>query len=180
MRDEDSFQLELGSIVARLGLKIFYLRTRVREISQQELADTLGVRQATLSNIERGLALPTVPLLVELSRFFDVTPTFLLDDARGVQPRATERWSARNGLVTSGMWIEAETKNAVRLSDGKLLCPVSAGEAFYDDEAKQRREESDADNLLKSLFRTRKRAEQNLAKALRAELEKHPRARRKA
>ena len=126
--------------MARIGLKIFYLRTRVRQLSQQKMADAIGIRQATLSNIEQGISQPTTPLLLELCKYFDVTPTYLVDDARGVQPLPSERWSQRNALVAVGMWIEAPRVDVVDLGDGNVLCPLLPKEAFYDEEAKAERE----------------------------------------
>ncbi len=37
--------------VARIGAKLYYLRTRERRLSQQQAADGLGIRQATLSHL---------------------------------------------------------------------------------------------------------------------------------
>ena len=169
--------------MARIGLKLFYLRTRVRKISQQELADTIGVRQATLSNIERGTSLPTCPLLLELSRFFDVTPTFLLDDERGVRPHASERWSQRDALVTTGMWVEVPIDQIVKLDANKAVCPLLPSESFYDDEAKQRRQDEAArvaKRAVAKLRQERTRDDLALAEALEGELAKHPQRRRRS
>ena len=121
--------------MARLGLKLFYLRTRERGLSQRQVADAVGVRQATLSHIEQGVSQPNSALLVQLCRFLDVTPTFLLDDERGILPRTAERWQNRDALVTTGDWIELPRDALAETPDGRLLCPIRAGEAFFDDEA---------------------------------------------
>lgn len=168
--------------MARLGLKIFYLRTRERSLSQQAVADAMGVRQATLSNIEQGVSLPSAPLLVELCRFYDVTPTFLLDEDRGVVPLATERWKLRDALVTVGMWVESGRDNLVELSDGKVLVPLKTGESFYDDEAMRTREEVSgrgSGTEMKKLMQGRVDDERLLMRALMGELRRHPRRRRK-
>lgn len=166
--------------MARLGLKVFYLRTREQKLSQQAVADAMNVRQATLSNIERGLSLPSVPLLVELSRFYDVTPTFLIDEERGVIPVASERWALRDALATVGMWVEAPRDSLVELPDGKLLCPLDSGEAFYDDDAKAVREQCGADGGYREVelhVETRRNEEEALVSTLDAELNTHPRRR---
>ncbi|HMQ21177.1 MAG TPA: helix-turn-helix transcriptional regulator [Planctomycetota bacterium] len=163
--------------MARLGLKIFYLRTRDQKLSQQELADRLGVRQATLSNIERGRMLPTLPLLIEFCRYFDVTPNYLLDEERGVEPLPTERWSMRNHLVTTDMWVEVKASEVRRLPDGKLLCPLLPGESFFDDEARERREADITRASVQELETERARKRRALEAALDAELEMPPRAR---
>lgn len=166
--------------MARIGLKVFYLRTRVRDISQQQLADDLGIRQATLSNIERGTSLPTMPLLLELCKYFDVTPTFLIDEERGVVPLPSDRWSLRNSLVTAGMWIEVPKRSLIDLGAGKVLCPLLPGEAFYDDEARQQRVKDKRVKVLEALYDARRSQERALVRALKGELQAHPQRRRRS
>ncbi|MCA8970890.1 MAG: helix-turn-helix transcriptional regulator [Planctomycetes bacterium] len=166
--------------MARLGLKVFFLRTRREQLSQQDLASKLGVRQATLSNIERGRMLPTLPLLLELCRFFDVSPNYMLDDDRGVEPRQTERWSMRNTLVTTGMWIEAPRDVLRNLHGDKVLCPLVPGEQFYDDEARVRREQADSRAAVERLEAARRRDSVELEELLDRELQLPPRARPRA
>lgn len=163
--------------MARLGLKIFYLRTRVRQVSQQQLADDLGVRQATLSNIERGSSQPTVPLVIELCKYFDVTPTYLIDDDHGLVPLPSDRWSVRDSLVTAGMWIEAPKKALLDVGKGKVLCPIVPGEAFYDDEARRQRQR-DREAELEALYESRRKQERSLVRVLQGELRAHPQRRR--
>ena len=103
--------------MASLGLKLFYLRTREKKLSQKDVAAQLGVRQATISNLEQENTAPHWALVVELCQFYDVTPTFLSDDARGVVPLPTERWGLRNALVTLGMSIEV-APDAIHELDG--------------------------------------------------------------
>ncbi len=164
--------------MASLGLKLFYLRTRERHLSQQEVADAIGVRQATLSHIEQGVSMPACSLLSELCKFFDVTPTFLIDDARGVVPLPTERWTVRNGLVTAGMWAEVPRELVVDLGGGRLLCPLLGDRAFFDDSAAEVRRESDEDALQAHLDQ-RNRQDRELERSLIEELKLHPRRRRK-
>ena len=159
--------------MARLGLKIFYLRTRERQMSQQALADALGIRQATVSQIEQGVAGPSCPLLLELCKFFDVTPTFLLEDERGVIPLPSERWSMRQALVTVGMWIEAPADAVLRTGDGKVLCPLLPGESFYDDEAMRVRVQQ-RDAVAANAKMDRRQEELHMARALQGELRAHP------
>jgi transcriptional regulator with XRE-family HTH domain len=166
--------------VARLGLKVFYLRTRERCLSQQAVADALGVRQATLSNIERGVSMPSAPLLLELCRFYDVTPTYLIDEARGVVPLVSERWSLRDALATVGMWVEASRDSIVELEDGKLLCPLESGETFYDEDARvvrQQNGQARARESMEALLEERRKQEEELIRILDEELQTHPRRR---
>ena len=159
--------------MTEIGLKVFYLRTRVRKTSQQKMADHLRVRQATLSNIERGRSQPTTSLLVEFCKYFDVTPTYLVDDERGIPPQPTDRWSLRDTVVTAGMWIEAPSDSLVRLDSDKVLCPLLPGEGFYDEEAKSEREHTSIDEV-RELYQARLKQERALTRELRKELQAHP------
>lgn len=164
--------------MARLGLKVFYLRTRERGLSQQAVADALGVRQATLSHIEQGQSQPSAALLVELCRYYDVTPTFLLDEERGVMPLLTERWRLRDALVTTGMWVEVAADSADPIDDQTLLCPMLPGSSFYDEEAAALRRRGAREELA-SRAKARQATEEQLAEELTQELRVHPRRRGK-
>lgn len=163
--------------MASLGLKLFYLRTREKKLSQREVAAQLGVRQATISHLEQGVTAPHWALIVDLCRFYDVTPTFLADESRGVVPRVTERWGLRNDLVTLGMWIESGGDAG---GDSQLL-RLDPGTAFYDEEAMSiRREFEDAASSKQSLEQhaaAQQAKDQGLEEALRTELTQHPRRR---
>ena len=167
--------------MTRIGLKIFYLRTREHQLSQQELSKELGIRQATLSHIEQGISLPGCTLLLQLCKRFDVTPTYLLDDERDLVPLPTERWGLRDALVTVGMWIEVPEDAVVETADGKLLCPLRPREAFYDQEAMELRAQkgkrSQGRAAVSRLRRRRRDASQELAIELKRELRTHPRRR---
>jgi transcriptional regulator with XRE-family HTH domain len=164
-------------------MKVFYLRTRERNLSQQAVADAMGVRQATLSNIERGQSMPSAALLVELCKFYDVTPTFLLDEERGVVPVTSERWSLRDALATVGMWVEASRDALVELPDGKVLCPLESGEEFYDEDARRVRQSNGhpaGRAEMDAHLDARREQETALEQVLERELRTHPRRRGRA
>ena len=167
--------------MASLGLKIYYLRTREKRLKQSEVAKTLGVRQGTLSYIENDITSPQLALLLSLSEFFDVTPTFLADPERGVVPRPTERWGLRNSLVTLGMFVEVSEESVVALGDGRRLCRIGAGDSFFDAEAAAARtahgREADAQRVLEEFDAARAAEERELEQALAQERERHPRRR---
>ena len=119
----------------RLHLKLFYLRTRYKREAQGVTARVLGGRPATMSHLEQGRSLPTLPMLMALSRHYDVSPTYLLDDERPIEPEARDRWSERNNLIARGHWLEVPDGAAIRTNDGVLLCPVMSGSRFYDSSA---------------------------------------------
>lgn len=164
-----------------LNLKLYYLRTREKQMSQQAVADALQVRQATLSHLERGQSSPTSALLLMLCHFYDVTPTWLLDDARDVPPLPSERWSRRNSLATAGMWIEVHRDELVELEHGRVLCPVTTTASTYDEHvASLRRAERDGvawQTKLAELTAQRSRQTEQLAADLAAEQNTHPRQR---
>ncbi|MCA8943873.1 MAG: helix-turn-helix transcriptional regulator [Planctomycetes bacterium] len=115
----------------RLHLKLFYLRTRFKREPQGVTAKKLGVRPATMSHLEQGRSLPTLPMLDALCRHYDVTPTYLLDDSRPIEPQVRDRWSEREAQISRGDWLEVPDGAALKTADGTLLCPVMGGARFY-------------------------------------------------
>jgi transcriptional regulator with XRE-family HTH domain len=158
----------------RLHLKLFYLRTRFKREPQGVTARILGVRPATMSHLEQGRSLPTLPMLMALSRHYDVTPTYLLDDERPIEPQARDRWSERNLLVARGHWLEVPDGAAIRTNDGVLLCPVMSGSRFYDSTAQAERilcqSKPDADRLEKNIGENEGRLDKDLEEILTREL----------
>ncbi len=55
-----------------LGLNIKHLR-KVRDLTQDQLADKIGINRAMIGSYEEGRAIPRIPLLRTLSHYFDVT-----------------------------------------------------------------------------------------------------------
>jgi transcriptional regulator with XRE-family HTH domain len=60
------------------------MKTRIKELrleknlTQQALAEHLGINQAALSKLECELSVPDASLLVDLSRFFHVSTDYIL------------------------------------------------------------------------------------------------------
>lgn len=60
------------------------MNTRIRELrlernlTQQTLAEHLGINQTSLSKIECGISIPDALLLIDLARFFHVTTDYIL------------------------------------------------------------------------------------------------------
>lgn len=167
--------------MARIGLKLYFLRTRERQLSQQQAADGLGVRQATLSHLEQGLSQPNFDLLGRLCRFYDVTPTFLIDEARSIRPRPTERWTTRDALVTVGMWIETPIAAIEDVGSENALCPLAPRQRFYDAEAadirRRFRRPNRADAALDDHQTALDATDVALEGEMEAELREHPRRR---
>ncbi|NNE28509.1 MAG: helix-turn-helix transcriptional regulator, partial [Saprospiraceae bacterium] len=55
-----------------------YLRKR-NKISQQKLADHLGIARSTLGDYERGKTEPNIEMLLNMSKYFDVTVDALIN-----------------------------------------------------------------------------------------------------
>ena len=123
----------------RLHLKLFYLRTRHKREAQGVTAKTLGVRPATMSHLEQGRSLPTLGMLLALCKHYDITPSYLLDDERPIEPGPADRWTGRNASVAPGAWVEVPQGAVVKTNDGMLLCPVMQGARAYDSSAQAQR-----------------------------------------
>ena len=115
----------------RLHLKLFYLRTRVKREAQGVTAKTLGVRPATMSHLEQGRSLPTLPMLLALCKHYDVTPTYLLDDERPIEPQARDRWSGRDEVIARGSWLEVADGATVTTNDGARLVAVELNQEVF-------------------------------------------------
>lgn len=122
-----------------LHLKLFYLRTRVKREAQGITAKTLGVRPATMSHLEQGRSLPTLPMLLALCKHYDVTPTYLLDDERPIEPNSRDRWAERDNVVARGSWLEVADGAIVTTHDGVRLAAVQPGARHYDATAQAQR-----------------------------------------
>ena len=123
----------------RLHLKLFFLRTRLKREAQGVTAKILGVRPATMSHLEQGRSVPTLQMLTALCKHYDVTPTYLLDDERPIDPSTRDRWSERDSLVARGNWLEVPEGAMVTTHDGVRLAAVQPGARFYDASAQAQR-----------------------------------------
>ena len=166
----------------RLHLKLFYLRTRVKREPQGVTAKILGVRPATMSHLEQGRSLPTLPMLLALCKHYDVVPTYLLDDDRPIAPGLRDRWTERANLLTRGNWLDVPDGSWVTTNDGIKLCPVLQGARFYDAVAQAQRmtcaNGDQARQLEESIQSARRDTDKDLEERLKRELmgQRKPRA----
>lgn len=158
--------------MARLALKLFYLRSRVKRISQREAAENLDVRQAMISQLERDRVKPSLALLRRICEFYDVSADYLLDEDRGLAVEAPDRWRDRNARVVAGMWIEVPRTSIIEIkASDQLLVPLLPGQAFYDEDAKEVRiRDARATATLRKLSKQRQREAAQLEEQLETEL----------
>ena len=88
------------------------LRLRRREgLSQEALADALGVSRQAVGRWEQGTALPDGAKLLPCARYFGVSADWLLDEARGWEDQTEQpsteapasgdrKWYLAGGIVT--------------------------------------------------------------------------------
>ena len=158
----------------RLHQKLFFLRTRYKREPQGVTAKTLGVRPATMSHLEQGRSLPTLPMLLALSKHYDVTPAYLLDDDRPIEPQPRDRMSEQKNVLCRGDWLEVPEGAAIKTADSYMLCPVMGGAHFYDSTAQAQRmlcqNREDAERLQSSLNQIEKTRDAELEDLLTKEL----------
>ncbi len=130
----------------KLGLKLFFLRTRERRISQTRMARDLGIRQATVSNLEQGLSSPGLALLKALSEYFGVSADYLIRDEIPCRPLPIHRLDNLGHLAAPAQYLEVPSSALHRLPQGTWLVALMAGTPAYDEEAARRRtQESEVD-----------------------------------
>lgn len=93
----------------KLSNKILNLR-KEKGLSQEELAEKIGVSRQAVSRWEGGAAQPDAANLLQLSRLFQVTADYLLDDDRereeapALDPHAKTKRKERIAGVQSPHW----------------------------------------------------------------------------
>lgn len=70
------------------GINLRLLRN-ARGISQQQLADHMETTQQTIHAYEHGITEPDIGMLVKLSRYFNVSVDYLIDDTKNPELKET-------------------------------------------------------------------------------------------
>ncbi len=65
------------------GSRLKFLRDRQR-VSQHELADVLGVKEATIGNYESGTSSPKMETMIKIFKYFNVTPNYMFQDEMNI------------------------------------------------------------------------------------------------
>ena len=101
----------------RIGLLVREARAR-RCISQEELAGRVHIAVQSLSRIERGRALPSVPTLAALARELDVPVRIFFGDADAERGGRREELETELALVASDL---GEQGLEIALAQVKIL-----------------------------------------------------------
>jgi hypothetical protein len=113
-------------------------------------------------------------MLLALCKHYDVTPTYLLDDERPIEPQTRDRWTERGALISRGDWLECPDGAAIKTADGMWLAPVMAGARFYDSTAQAQRmlchHKQEAISLERSLVQAESARDRELEQMLSNEL----------
>ena len=73
----------------KIAEKLVELRTS-KGVTQEEVAQSLSVSNKTISKWENGASMPDIPMLVELSKFYDITTDALLGLSEEKKPSTKE------------------------------------------------------------------------------------------
>ena len=71
--------MDTGQLAQRIGQAIAVRRT-ARGLTQEEVAERLGIGLAAISRLERGTIMPTVSRLVELAEIFQCNAADLMTE----------------------------------------------------------------------------------------------------
>lgn len=86
----------------KLSEKLYKLR-KEHGLSQEQLADALGVSRQAISKWEGGAAIPEVEKLLALSKYFGVTTDYLLNDGLDACETKLTREAKRTQLAGTGI-----------------------------------------------------------------------------
>ena len=92
----------------QIGLKVQALR-KAQNLTQEDLAEITGVSWRTISNLERGLALPTLKLIYDISQHFNITIDELLNNR------------IQTSKTTSRLRLEQEVTESIKTFPDNLL-----------------------------------------------------------
>jgi transcriptional regulator with XRE-family HTH domain len=98
--------LFIGEVISMdIGNKIKTLRLS-KPLTQNELADILGVSKSTMSNYERNISTPAPDILLKLATYFKVTIDYLFNEKQDNSMNLLKEGSAYHSdkFVTKDEW----------------------------------------------------------------------------
>ena len=130
--------------------------------------------------------MPTLPMIMALCQHYDVTPNYLLDDSRPIEPQQCDIWSQRNIVYSQGDWVEVPESAVVKTVNGSWLCPLIPGARRFTSAQQAQRllctTRAEADKLAQSLAAAEEAQDLELERQLEAELlgQRKPRSGRRS
>lgn len=77
-----------------VGLRIFHARKGLRKLSQAKLAEAVGVKQSSISDLESGATKEiSGPVLIGIAKALQVRPEWIMTGAGQIEPSAEEALS---------------------------------------------------------------------------------------
>lgn len=73
-----------GRIEATLAVRLTALR-QAKGVTQDEVAQAAGISRAQIANLERSRGEPSIPSLIKLAAYFNVTTDYILGVSAGGQ-----------------------------------------------------------------------------------------------
>jgi transcriptional regulator with XRE-family HTH domain len=163
--------LEDGEIMS-LAKKIVALR-KERNLTQKELAKSIGVHFSHMSRYERGISLPSIDVVKKIAQVFNVSTDYLLLDDQAVLAttlpdtellqlfaavsQMPEQEKAAIKIVLGSMLvkhqIEQLLKERLALSQVSSLLPAKAAASSWDDSPVSAGLQQHVDGVINSLKR---------------------------
>lgn len=107
-KQEDQFAKRIGRALAKQRL--------AKNLTQEQVAESIGVEQETISRFERGATIPPLLRLIDLSEFFNVPlDTFVRAGSARPLDQAIDIAAALNGLNEENRsWVHEWTVEMCR------------------------------------------------------------------
>lgn len=109
----------------KIGAFIAQLR-KSKNMTQRELAEKLNVTDKAVSKWERGISLPDITILPDLSEIFEITITELLNGEK--EDKEDNSDNAEGTVLAAIRYADGEVKN--KTNNIKIICAASVTLAF--------------------------------------------------
>lgn len=84
---------------------------KINKLTQEEVAEVMGVKRQTVSQYCNGVTVPTIDKLEKLADYFDVSADYLLGRGKQVPEKQPEWISIEDRLPAAGELVLVSTKN---------------------------------------------------------------------
>ncbi len=94
-----------------VGRKIREIRT-ISDMSQEGLADELGLSRTSVVNIEKGRQTPSIHLLIDISRIFNVSLEYFID---------SKYWKTDEAITFNSVKSRIKNSTTTKSDQDKIL-----------------------------------------------------------